>query len=153
MDREKTMTCDNLPKRHSILCVDDDVIGLEARAALLESNGYCVTSIGCPLVALEQDLSRFHLAVIDFDMPVLNGLQLLLRLRIARAPFPIVLLSGMVGSLSEDTRSLFSRCIDKGAPMCQLLDTIRFFLTAAPDPPECRASDGEVARIKECNWP
>jgi CheY-like chemotaxis protein len=90
-----------LPRKYCILCVDDDLIGLELRAALLEEEGYFVTAVSCPLMALEHDVSKFHMAILDFAMPVLNGFQLLLRLRTARASFPIVLLSGMSRNFTE----------------------------------------------------
>jgi CheY-like chemotaxis protein len=38
--------------RYCILCVDDDVSGLEARAALLKEEGYCVTAVSRPMKAL-----------------------------------------------------------------------------------------------------
>jgi hypothetical protein len=46
-----------LPK-YCILCVDDDHSGLVARAALLEDEGYFVTAVSCPLMALEYDVSK-----------------------------------------------------------------------------------------------
>ena len=95
-----------LPRKYCILCVDDDLIGLELRAALLEEEGYSVTAVSCPLMALEYDVSKFHMAILDFAMPVLNGFQLLLRLRAARASFPIVLLTGMSQTLPNDVRSV-----------------------------------------------
>ena len=128
-----------MSERYCILCVDDDVSGLEARAALLEEEGYSVTAVCCPLRALEFDVTKFHLAVLDFSMPALNGFQLLLRLRAAHASFPIVLLSGMSPDVPNDMRRLFSSCLDKGEPTDLLLNTIRSFLTLSPDPPECRA--------------
>jgi hypothetical protein len=90
--------------KYCIICVDDDHIGLGLRAALLEDAGYSVTVVSCPFRALEYDVSQFHLAILDFDMPALNGFQLLLRLRTARASFPIVLLSGMGWELPNDMR-------------------------------------------------
>jgi len=123
-------------RKHRILCVDDDHAGLEARAALLEEEGYSVTAVSCPLMALEYDVSQFHLAILDFDMPALNGFQLFLRLRAARASFPIVLLSGMSQQLPNDIRRVFSCCLDKGEAIHLLLNTIRSYLTAIPDPPE-----------------
>ena len=78
------------------------------------------------------------MALLDFAMPVLNGFQLLLRLRAARASFPIVLLSGMSRNLPNDIRSVFSSCLDKGEPIHLLLNTVRSYLTSIPDPPECR---------------
>ena len=35
-----------------------------------------MTAVSCPLMALEHDVSRFHMAILDFAMPVLNGFQL-----------------------------------------------------------------------------
>jgi CheY-like chemotaxis protein len=123
--------------RYCILCVDDDVSGLEARAALLEEEGYCVTAVSCPMRALEFDVTKFHLAVLDFAMPALDGFQLLLRLRAAQASFPIVLLSGMSRNVPDDMRRAFSSCLDKGEPIDLLLNAVRFHLTAILDPPEC----------------
>jgi CheY-like chemotaxis protein len=141
MNEKSHMTYDQSfqsSRKHRILCVDDDLAGLEARAALLEDEGYSVTAVSCPLRALEHDVSQFHLAILDFDMPGLNGLQLLLRLRAARATFPIVLLSGMCRDLPNDMRVLFARCHDKGEPIHLLLNTVRSYLTSIPDPPECQ---------------
>jgi len=130
-----------MSERYCILCVDDDVNGLEARAALLEGESYTVTAVSCPLKALECNVSKFHLAVLDFAMPALNGFQLLLRLRAAHASFPIVLLSGMSRDVPDDMRRVFSSCLDKGEQIDLLLNTIRSFLTMSPDPPECRVMD------------
>jgi CheY-like chemotaxis protein len=133
-----------MSERHCILCVDDDVIGLEARATLLEEEGYSVTAVSCPLRALEFDVTKFHLAVLDFAMPALNGFQLLLRLRAAHASFPIVLLSGMSGDVPNDMRRVFSSCLDKGEPIDLLLNTIRSFLALSPDPLERRITDNDA---------
>jgi CheY-like chemotaxis protein len=133
-----------MSERYCILCVDDIDSCLEARAALLEEEGYSVTSVNCPLMALEFDVSKFHLAVLDFAMPALNGFQLLLRLRAVDASFPIVLLSGMSRGLPNNMRTVFSSCLDKGQPIDLLLNTIRSFLTLNPDPLECRITDNDA---------
>ena len=132
-----------LPK-YCILCVDDDHIGLGLRAALLEDEGYSVTAVSCPLRALEYDVSQFHLAILDFNMPFLSGFQLLLRLRAAHASFPIVLVSGMSRELPNDMRIMFSSCLDKGEPILVLLNTIRSCLAPIPDPPECQVMGRDV---------
>jgi CheY-like chemotaxis protein len=119
---------------YCILCVDDDVSGLEARAAFLDEEGYSVTAVSCPLRVLEFDVTKFHLAVLDFAMPALNGFQLLLRLRAAHASFPIVLLSGMSRDVPNYMRSVFSSCLGKVQPTDLLLSTIRSFLNLTPDP-------------------
>jgi len=133
-----------MSEKYCILCVDDDVSCLQATAALLEEEGYSVTVVNCPLRALEHDVSKFHMAILDFDMPVLNGFQLLLRLRAASASFPIVLLSGMSRNLPNDIRDVFSSCLNKGEPIDLLLNTIRSFLTLSQGPPECRITDNDA---------
>ena len=132
-----------LPK-YCILCVDDDHIGLGLRSALLEDEGYSVTAVSCPFMALEYDVSQFHLAILDFDMPGLSGFQLLLRLRAAHASFPMVLLSGMSRNLPNDMRIMFSSCLDKGEPIPILLNTIRSYLAPISDPPECQVMGRDV---------
>ena len=132
-----------LPK-YCILCVDDDHIGLGLRSALLEDEGYSVIAVSCPFMALEYDVSQFHLAILDFDMPGLSGFQLLLRLRAAHASFPMVLLSGMSRNLPNDMRIMFSSCLDKGEPIPILLNTIRSYLTPISDPPECQVMGRDV---------
>jgi CheY-like chemotaxis protein len=133
-----------MSERYCILCIDGDVSCLEAGTALLEEEGYSVTAVSCPLRALEFDVTNFHLAVLDFAMPAMNGVQLLLRLRAAHASFPIVLLSGMSRGLPNNVRSVFSSCHNKGEPIDLLLNTIRSFLTLRPDPPECRITNNDA---------
>jgi len=133
-----------MSERYCILCVDDDVRCLEARAALLEEEGYSVTAVSCPMRALEFDVTKFHLAVLDFDMPALNGFQLVLRLRAAHASFSIVLLSGMSRDVPNNMRKVFSSCLDKGGPIPILLKTIRSLLTLSTDPLECRITDNDA---------
>ena len=88
------------------------------------------------MMAPAPDMSRFHLAILDFDMPVLSGFHLWLRLRAARATFAIVLLSGMSRQLPNDMRVVFSSCLDRGEPIHLLLDKVRSCLTSIPKPPE-----------------
>lgn len=114
--------------KYHILCVDDEVVGTRLRREILEEHGYSVTLHHCPLLALNCDLSIFDLAVIDFQMPNLNGKELFLRMRASGARFPIILLAGCVDALSYDDQILFARCIDKGRPTTHLLETIAEFL-------------------------
>ncbi len=114
-------------RRHGILCVDDDVIGTTARAKLLRDYGYSVHVYHSPFAVLRCDLSLFDLAILDFNMPGLNGRELLLRMRALGARFPMVLLTGCLDALSHDDRVLFARCIDKSMPVARLLGMIAEF--------------------------
>jgi CheY-like chemotaxis protein len=110
--------------KHRILCVDDDVLGTTMRAEILEEHGYSVLVFYSPLEATRCDLCTFNLAILDFEMPVLNGRELLLRIRGMGVRFPILLLTGCLETLSHEDRILFARCIDKSMPMHYVLDTI-----------------------------
>jgi CheY-like chemotaxis protein len=114
--------------RDCILCVDDDVLGTTMRAEILKEHGYSVVVYHSPIEATRCDLSMFNLAILDFEMPGLNGRELLLRMRALGARFPIVLLTGHLEALSHEGCALFARCIDKGMPMHYLLNTIAEFL-------------------------
>ena len=111
-----------------ILCVDDNVLELTLRGKILELQGYAVVLLRCPIQALRCDLSTFDLAILDFDMPGMNGRDLFLRMRALHARFPILLLSASASTLSPEDSVLFSKCLDKGQPVRHLLDVIAAFL-------------------------
>src|ERR1700683_3362453 len=80
--------------RCRILCVDDEVIGSEMLGEVLRDHGYDVLLYHCPFAALRCDLSIVELAILDFQMPGLNGRELLLRFRASGARFPILMMKG-----------------------------------------------------------
>jgi len=71
-----------------ILCVDDNVLELTLRGKILELQGYSVVLLSCPIQALRSDLSTFDLAILDFDMPRMNGRDLFLGMRALHAGLP-----------------------------------------------------------------
>lgn len=116
-----------LPNKR-ILCVDDEIVGTTIRGEILKEHGYAAFLYHCPLAALRCDLSSFDLAILDYQMPGLNGRELLLRMRALGVRFPIVLLTGCVDAVSHQDRALFSRCIEKGMPIRHLLEVIEALL-------------------------
>ena len=117
-------------RRIRILCVDDEIFGTQIRGDILEQQGYLVTIFHRPSEVLNCDLSIFDLCVVDFEMPGLNGRELLLRMRALGAEFPVVLLSGCADFLPDEDRDLFDRCIDKSRPIRYLLDSIAELLNS-----------------------
>ena len=115
-------------QKRRILLVDDEVICTTMRAEILREHGYSVDLYHSPLAALRCDLSIFELAILDFEMPELNGRELLLRMRALGARFPTVLLTGRLEAFSNEDRALFARRIDKGMPIRRLLDAVAEFL-------------------------
>jgi CheY-like chemotaxis protein len=83
-----------------VLLVDDNSDGLLVRRALLEELGYTV-EVACNGVeglALFQ-ASNFDLVVTDYRMPLMNGVELIVRIRKTNPNARIVLLSGFVEPL------------------------------------------------------
>jgi CheY-like chemotaxis protein len=107
-----------------ILCIDDDTVGLETRGHLLREQGYSVVLLNRPELVVTHDLSTYQLAIVDYEMPGMNGLELHVHLRSYGATFPIILLSGSAHSLPPAQRALFSECLDKGEPVRYLLRAV-----------------------------
>ena len=112
----------------AILFVDDHEVLARLSCEILEMQGYTVVLLSCPMQVLRYDLSTINLAILDFDMPGMNGKELLLRMRALHVRFPILLLSGSAHTMPAESRVLFSRCLVKGNPVRQLLDCIAGFL-------------------------
>lgn len=119
-----------------VLVVDDNVDGAEALCALLASMG-CTTAVafnGSNGLAIA---ARFepHLALIDLEMPDMNGCEMVRRLRAGKAcrPSRLVCLTGH--GQPEDRRL----CIDAGfdavytKPM--LPGSVAELLATVPGPP------------------
>lgn len=83
--------------RH-LLLVDDDGAVREITAAMLRELGYSVIEAGSAGAAL--DLLERHrnidLAIVDFAMPGMNGIELGRRLRQLRPALPILFITGFV---------------------------------------------------------
>jgi CheY-like chemotaxis protein len=86
-----------------ILLVDDNEMGLRARKVVLEEQGHEVVPCGGGAEALNEYSSRpFDLVITDYRMPLLNGIQLIARLRESTPELPIVLISGVAEALGLD---------------------------------------------------
>jgi CheY-like chemotaxis protein len=84
-------------QQKQILFVEDDVDTLEATVALLECLGYSVKAEREGLKALRtfsEEPNLFDLAVLDYKLPDLTGLELAHRIRRIRPGFPVVLYTG-----------------------------------------------------------
>jgi len=83
-------------RKPSLLCVDDDVQCLAVRKIMFEAFGFAVTTTPDPRQALRiHAAQKFDAAVIDFQMPYLNGAELAKSMKITRPEVPVVILSGL----------------------------------------------------------
>ena len=83
-------------RKPKILLVDDDVQCLTVRRIMFETFDLKVTICSSPRQALRLfEASRFDAAVIDYQMPEMNGGELALKMMMSRTDVPVVILSGL----------------------------------------------------------
>ncbi len=89
--------------RSTIIIVDDDPQVLRSLCFLLETEGYYVLTFGSAVELLEQtDLPENACLVVDYRMPVMNGLDLLTRVRAKYPHVPALLITGYPDDTIED---------------------------------------------------
>jgi len=100
-----------------VLLVDDNRDGLLVRKAILEEQGFVITTALNGEEALEIfSKGKFDLMVTDFKMPKLNGIELIRRVRPLDPALAIVLISGFVEALGLDEKSTGADAVvNKGA--------------------------------------
>lgn len=86
--------------RKVILCVDDDESRLSVRSYMLEINGYrvlAVTESEAAIYVFEH--AEVDLVLVDAEMPLMNGLILVTRLKEIKRHIPMILF-GKLGSIA-----------------------------------------------------
>ena len=81
----------------AILFVEDDEDQLHTTPRILENVGYSVTATGLPRQALDlitADPKKFDLLITDYDMPAINGIQLIQQIHAINPKIPSILISG-----------------------------------------------------------
>src|SRR6476660_151329 len=79
----------------SVLVIDDDPDILEYLQDFLAAEGFDVTTLGDPTVAVERIRDEvYHLVVIDLMMPKLSGLDLLAQIRAVDDDIAVIILTG-----------------------------------------------------------
>ncbi len=108
----------------TVLCVDDERIGLRVRKIMLESHGFNVltASDGRQGIAMF-DKNEVDLVVLDYFMPDMNGGDVAAELRKRRPDLPIIFLSAYF-SLPPEALELANAFITKGDPPDTLLEKI-----------------------------
>lgn len=108
----------------TVLCVDDEAIGLRVRKIMLESRGFKVLTASSG----QQGLSVFDdndvdLVVLDYYMPGMNGGDVAAEMRRRRPAVPIIFLSAYF-SLPPAALELANAFITKGDPPDVLIEKI-----------------------------
>ncbi len=101
-------------EKHTVLCVDDEPVGLEVRKMLLERAGYRVFTAlegttGLEIFAREP----IQAVVLDFSMPGMNGGEVASAMRELKPEVPILMLSAYT-SLPPEVVAIVSLSMTKG---------------------------------------
>lgn len=116
-----------------ILCIDDEVLGLQIRSVVLERAGYRVVTATDGPTGLSLFVRELVDAVVlDYFMPEMDGGQIATELRRLRPDIPIILLSAYV-NLPVDVTSMVDCTILKGDGPDLLLAKVREVLPPEPD--------------------
>jgi FixJ family two-component response regulator len=107
--------------------VDDDPAVRNSLKFSLELEGFSVGVYASAADLLRvQDLSRFNCLVIDYNMPGMNGLDLVVRLRELRVAAPIILItSGPPKAVVDRANRAMVHIVEKPLLGNTLLDTIQ----------------------------
>jgi CheY-like chemotaxis protein len=115
----------NSTRPKTVLCVDDEKIGLRVRKIMLESRGFTVlTASNGPEGLKLFDENHVDVVVLDYYMPDLNGGQVASEIRRRRPGVPIVFLSAYF-SLPSEAMDVADAFLTKGDPPDALIDKIQ----------------------------
>jgi CheY-like chemotaxis protein len=117
-----------------VLCVDDELVGLQVRKILLERSGYRVLTAQDGPSGLELFYTNpIEAVVLDYSMPGMHGGEVAVRMRKAKPQVPILLLSAYMG-LSTEVTSLVDLYMTKGEGAPVLLEKLASLLQPVSTP-------------------
>jgi CheY-like chemotaxis protein len=84
--------------QYRVLCVDDNEVGVLVNATILRNEGYEVLACSDPLQAAAIAKSeKLDMAILDYQMPVMNGAELAAFCKTANPDMKVILYSGWLG--------------------------------------------------------
>jgi DNA-binding NtrC family response regulator len=110
------------PKKQKILWVDDSCALLSLYQAVFGSLGFEIVTTSSPQEALKH-AGVVDLAILDYDMPDMNGADLASLIKGSHGTLPVVLYSGN-GSIPDSAHQWVDAICAKCAPRDELLSTI-----------------------------
>jgi CheY-like chemotaxis protein len=111
-------------KPSRLLLVDDEPHQLELRAYVMQLQGYSVNAVSDPrLAAVTMAAQQTDLAILDYDMPFINGCDLASQLKRVRPALKIILHSGLV-EVPKDNTGHIDAFVSKGEGLPSLLTQI-----------------------------
>jgi type IV pilus assembly protein PilB len=127
------------PRAPHILIVEDNADYRKVLRYLFTTHGYSVTTAGDGVEGLDAARKQVpDLALLDFEMPRMNGYELLmeLRRRDETRKIPVVFLSGAANRRHlRDIGMDVARFLDKPSSNAEVLEAVTTLLGAPPPPP------------------
>jgi CheY-like chemotaxis protein len=125
----------------TILCIDDEALGLQIRKAVLERSGYRVLTAvdGATGLSLFRG-NAIDGVVLDYYMPEMDGGAVVEAMRRERPEVPIMLLSAYI-NLPSEVIALVDVTLLKGEGPQELLDKLRSMIGKTDGQP---GSDGRA---------
>lgn len=115
-----------------VLCVDDELVGLQVRRILLERAGYRVVTASSGPEGLEVFRAQpVEAVVLDYSMPGMHGAEVAAHMKQVKPEVPILLLSAHLG-LSDETIAHVNLYMTKGEGAPVLLKKLESMLSVAP---------------------
>ncbi|HEV2274025.1 MAG TPA: response regulator [Acidobacteriaceae bacterium] len=114
----------------TILCIDDEELGLEIRKMVLEREGYLVLTAqdGAGGLSIFES-QRVDAVILDYAMPGLDGGQVAAIMRQRKPEIPILMLTAYV-TLPDSVMRLVDISATKGDGALGLIDRLREMLAA-----------------------
>jgi len=117
-----------------LLCVDDNEFGLYVNTVILRSEGYDVTACSdvaeAKAVAVLQDID---LAIVDYQMPLMNGVELAAFCKAANPEMKVIIFSGHF-DIPKRELALADLFVSKSDGIQALLEAIAALLQRSREP-------------------
>jgi CheY-like chemotaxis protein len=135
----------------TILCIDDNVLTLAIRKAMLESRNYRVFTANSGAAGLEiVNREAIDVVILDYNMPGMDGGTVAEEIHSKHPDVAILLLSGFPSKLPESVLSIVDGFIYKGSSPAILLQEVQRVTAARRQRPEGipRTLDGTKRQVE-----
>ena len=125
--------------RTTLLLVDDDLLQLELRALVLKMSGFTVLTASSPVEAIsivaQQPAHEIDLAIVDYEMPLMNGCVLADYLKARYPGLKIILHSGEL-DIPESQMGSVDAFVPKSDGIARLLEEVSMTASISAASPE-----------------
>jgi len=117
-------------QQHRVLCVDDNDLAVSMNATILRNKGYEVLFCSDPLQAASIAKSEeLDVAILDYELPLMNGAELATLCKAANPDIKIILFSGSL-NISSHELAFADLFVQKSDGVEALLDAIEALLAS-----------------------